>query len=454
METKAQKAIELRKQAGQKIDKMSAISDNAENEERVFNETEEEEYKQLKTDVESLQTRAARLEEEAKREARASKPATKTFIPGEMGGAFEKREKQKLISEYRFAKAIKAQMPNSKPLDGIEEEMRQEAIKEARDAGVTLDPKGIPVPAFFMSADKRYHNLSATERRDLTVGTDADGGYTVATDLGELIPALRPRLKVIELGATLLSGLQGNLDLPRQTAVASATWKAENAAAAESDATFDKISLTPNRLTAFTDVSNTLLTQSDAVTEGFVRRDLEIAVQTALDLAAINGSGTAPEPKGILNFAGIGSVAGGTNGAAPALAHLIDLETEIAVDNADVANMAYLTTPGVRGKLKKTALDAGSGRFVWEGMELNGYRAEVSTQIPSNLTKGSGTNLHAIIFGDWRSLLIGQWGGVNIIVNPYTRSKEDIVEVVVHSYWDTDLRHEESFSAMKDADIS
>jgi len=454
METKAQQAIELRKKAGENIDKMSAITAKVEKEERNYTEEEDKQYKTLENEVEGLQKRAARLEKQAEQEARSQKPVAKTVIPGEAGGASEKREKQKLISQYRFAKVIKAQMPNAPKLDGIEEEMRQEAVREAKEAGVQLDPKGIAVPGFFMSANKRYHNLGTIERRDLTVGTDADGGYTVATDLGELIPALRPRLKTIELGATLLSGLTGNLDIPRQTAVASASWKAENAASDESDATFDKISLTPNRLTAFTDVSNTLLTQSDAVTEAFVRRDLEIAVQTALDLAAINGSGTAPEPKGILNYSGIGSVAGGTNGAAPTLAHIIDLESEIAIDNADVINMAYLTTPGVRGKLKKTVLDAGSGFFIWQGMELNGYGAHISTQVPSDLTKGSGTDLHAIIFGNWQDLLIGQWGGVNILVNPYTRAKEDIVEVVVHSYWDVDLRHEESFAAMKDADIS
>lgn len=359
MKTKAQQAIELRNQANTKLDEMNGLVEAAETRNADFTEQEQTDYDNLKKEVESLQRRAGRLEASAATEARQQAPAT--VIPGEAGGNSEKREKQKIISEYRFANVIKAKLEN-RPLDGLEAEMHQEAREEAKANGVTLDISGVAVPAFFISADKRWHRMSNTERRDMVAGTDTAGGHTIETDLGELIPALRPKLKVVEMGATMLGGLQGNLDIPRQTTVTTATWKAENAAAAETTPAFDKISFTPNRLTAYTNVSNTLLAQSAIVTEGFVRRDLEIAVQTALDLAAINGSGTAPEPKGILNFAGIGSVAGGTNGAAPTLGNIIDLETEIAKDNADVANMAYLTTPGIRGKLKKTALDAGSGR--------------------------------------------------------------------------------------------
>lgn len=69
------------------------------------------------------------------------------------------------------------------------------------------------------------------------------------------------------------------------------------------------------------------------------------------------------------------------------------METALAVDNADTGNLAFLTTPGIRGVLKKTKIDAGSGQFVWgqDAQTLNGYRAAVSTQVPSDLTKGSSS---------------------------------------------------------------
>ena len=131
------------------------------------------------------------------------------------------------------------------------------------------------------------------------------------------------------------------------------------------------------------------------------------------------------------------------------------LKTEVATDNADMGRLNYLTTPGIRGLLKGTAKDAGSGQFVWgESSTLNGYNAAVSTQVPSNLTKGSGTSLHAIIFGNWEELIIAQWGGYDLVVDPYTSSKNALVTLVANSWWDIALRHAESFAAMKDAALS
>ena len=187
--------------------------------------------------------------------------------------------------------------------------------------------------------------------------------------------------------------------------------------------------------------------------EKFVQNDLLMAVMLAVDLAAINGPGSGGAPTGILNTSGIGTVSGGTNGAAPTWANIVGLEKEVAVDNADVGKLAYLTNPKVRGKLKTTETASGSGQFVWpvNGSELNGYTAGVSTQVPSNLTKGTGTDLSAILFGNFTDLLIGQWGGLDIIVDPYTRANEGQIKIVTNSFWDVLLRHPESFAAMVDA---
>ena len=255
------------------------------------------------------------------------------------------------------------------------------------------------------------------------------------------------------LGATVLTGLMGNVDFPRNDADATAVWEGENDANAETSPTFDRIQFSPKRLGAFTDISKQLMVQSSLDVEAFVRRRLSFAIAKALDSAAINGSGTAPEPRGILNTSGIGSVVGGTNGAVPDWADIVDLETEVAIDDADLGRLAYLTTPGIRGKLKKTLVDSGSGIFIWgtNSTEINGYRAAVSTQIPSTLTKGSASNCHAIIFGNWEELLIGQWAGVDIVVDPYSGAKNALVTLVVNSWWDVAVRHPASFAAMKDA---
>ena len=271
-----------------------------------------------------------------------------------------------------------------------------------------------------------------------------------------MIPFLDPRLQVEALGATVLTGLAGNLDIPKQSTIATAVWASEVASSTETNPTFAWLQLRPKRLTAFTPISKTLMVQSSFSIEQMVRRDLNRAIRIAWDRAAINGTGTSNQPTGILNMVGTGAVAGGTNGLAPTLSHIIDLETEIALDDADMGSLAYLTTPGIRGRLKKTEkFSSGTGMPVWEGSELNGYNAVVSTQVPSNLVKGaSGSVCHAIIFGNWSELILAQWGGLDITVDQYSRAKEAIVELVVHSWVDVGVRHAESFAVMKDALIA
>jgi len=427
------KIKELRERLGDVLEQMQLIADTAEAEQRDLTDEEVKQWDQLNEDAERIRKR---IEIAQKQEELRAKVAAVAYADG-WGATAEEKEKQQAQRRFSLLRAIEARI-EGRQLDGIELEMHQEAVKEARESGITIN--GIGLPGFFF------------EKRDLTVGTATAGGNTVATDLGDLIPALRPRLLTERLGATILTGLRGNLDLPRHSTTASASWYAENGTAAESDPAFDKISLSPKRLAATMDVSKQLIAQGSFDIEAFLRAELEAAIREAVDAAAINGSGTSNQPTGILNTSGIGVVSIGTNGGAPTHQHIIDLETEVAVDNADIGALAYLTTPGVRGRLKRTAVDAGSGQFVWQGNEMNGYRAEVSTQVPSNLTKGSGTNLHAILFGNWNDLIIANWAGVDIVVDPYTKATSALVAMTVNSYWDVALRHAESFAAVVDAD--
>lgn len=414
--------------------------------ERSLSEEQQTEWDSIESEINIKKKDLERaLKAEAIQDQKAAQEAQQRASRAkDKGQGGEKKEKRNAMKEYSFIRAINSMLPNGKPLDGIEREMHQEAEKEAQRTGKSLS--GVGVPSFFVDID---------QKRDLVVGTNTAGGHTVATDLDGFIAPLRPRLQVANLGATILSGLTSNVDIPRQTSTTSATWEGEQDTNEESNPAFDKISLTPKRLGAKTHISKQLLVQSSLGIENLVRNDLSIAIQTALDSAAINGSGTAPTPEGILNVTGIGSVAIGTNGGAPTRAHLIDLWKEIAIDNADQGALAFLTTPGVKAKLMNTLLDSGSGRFVWEQMEsLVGYRALTSTQVPSNLTKGTGTNLHAIIFGYWSDLLIGQWNGVDLVVDPYTLADTASVRLVINSWWDLAVRHAESFAAITDADIS
>lgn len=428
----------LKEERGKKTDRLNALLYEDKDGEKVKREqlTDEQktEWRTLVDEIKALDADIKLAEETEAIEARSA---------GEYINKENEEKEKRELGNYSYVKAIRSVI-TKKPLEGLELEMHQEAEKEARESGIMLQGVGIPSSIL---------NLKQPEKRDITT-TAAQGGYNIQTDVVGFVEALRNNMVVTGLGATVLTGLVGNVQIPRQATAASGTWEGENDANAESSQTFEPISLTPHRVGTYTDVSKLLMMQAANISvENFVKNDLETAVRLAIDLAAINGSGSSNQPTGILNTSGIGSVAGGTNGAAPDWEDIVDLESEVAVDNADVGKLAYLTNPKVRGKLKKTALDAGSGLFVWpaNSKELNGYPAAVSTQVPSNLTKGTGTSLSAIIFGDFSSLIIGQWGGLDMIVDPYTQATSSLVRIIINSWWDVGVRHAESFAAMLDA---
>lgn len=325
----------------------------------------------------------------------------------------------------------------------------QEAAAFERECSDAFAQKhGRAATGFFVPAE--------VQRRDLNVGTASAGGNTVATNLlaANFIDLLRNKMSLTGLGAQFLTGLVGNIAIPRQTGGATAYWVAESGAPTESQQAFDQVTMSPKTVGAFTDISRKLLLQSSIDVEGFVRNDLATVLALAIDLAGINGTGASNQPTGILNTAGIGDVAGGTNGLAPAWAHLVELETDVAVANADVGSMGYLTNAKVRGKLKTTQKIATYGDdMIWgDGNMINGYSAAVSNQVPSNLTKGTSVGVcSAILFGNFADLIIGQWGSLDLTVDPYTGSTSGTVRVVALQDVDIAVRHAVSFSAMLDA---
>lgn len=293
-------------------------------------------------------------------------------------------------------------------------------------------------------------------KRDLTVGTATAGGHTVATNLlaASFIELLRNKMVVIKAGAQMLTGLVGNIAIPRQTGGATAYWVAESGAPTESQQAFDQVAMTPKTVGAFTDISRKLLLQSSMDVEAFVRNDLGTILALEIDRVSLHGSGSGAEPTGIFNTSGIGDVAGGTNGAAPSWANIVELETDVSVANADVGTLAYITNSKVRGKLKTTEKASNTAQFVWgdSAQPLNGYVAHVSNQVRSDLTKGTSSGVaSAIFFGNWADLIIGQWGVLDVMVDPYTGSTAGTVRVVALQDVDIAVRHPASWSVMKDA---
>jgi HK97 family phage major capsid protein/HK97 family phage prohead protease len=372
------------------------------------------------------------------------------------------------VERYSFLRALLAASDpvNAHKLAPFELECSTAAQKRRGDSRDKTREHALTVPVDVLRARLPGATSEALARaarllaqRDLTVGTATAGGHLVATDLlgASFIDLLRNAMVLDRMGMTMLTDLNGNVAIPRQTGAATTYWVAEGGAPTESQQAVDQVTLSPKTLGAYTDYSRRLLLQSSVDVEAFVRADLAAIVGLAIQAAVINGSGASNQPLGILNTSGIGSVAGGTNGGAPTYDHMVDLESAVANANAAAGQLAYLTNTKVRGKLRKTEEFATTnGRPVWtsasgvDGVVL-GYPAVVTNSVPSDLTKGSGTALSAIVFGNWADLLLGMWGGLDLMVDPYALATSGGRRLIALQDLDVAVRHPESFAAMKDA---
>ena len=374
-----------------------------------------------------------------------------------------------ILSRMGKAKPIEAVAPQDMEIGLTQSEARKYSIIRAVNAQIDKDWSNAGFERECSMAVAQKHKRAAqgffvpveVMKRDLNIGTATAGGNLVPTDYlgGSFIDMLRAKSQVMRLGATMLDGLSGNVAIPRKTSGSTAYWVAEGVAPTESQPAFDQVTLTPNTVGGFTDYTRKMLLQASPDIEMLVRGDLASTIALEVDRVAIEGSGSGSEPTGILNTTGVGVVAIGTNGGALTWDHIVDLEGEVAVDNADEGALAYLTNSTVRKSLKKTtkvSADAGAG-FIWEpGNEagfgrLNGYQAAVSNNVPADLTQGTGTNLSAVIFGNFADLLIGQWSVLDIMVDPYTFSSTGTVRIVALQDVDLAVRHAQSFAAITDA---
>ena len=331
------------------------------------------------------------------------------------------------------------ELSEGRGLTGLEAEVAEMGAEEYRRMGLTAN--GAVVPSAFIRAAQGQN-----------AGTAVDGGNLVETMAARYVEALKEKLVVAQLGATVLTDLLGEVPVITSAAI-SADWGAEGAAASTKKANYAKAVMKPHRNSVNVVVTKDLLRQTSFDVEQDLINKITEAHAVLLESAAIAGKGTDNEPKGILNTAGIGDVVMGTNGAAISWKKVVELETKVNSVNANRGRMAYLTNAKVFGALKTTEKATGSGRFIMEDAaagRCNGYVTEFSNLVPSNLTKGSGSNLSAMIFGNFQDLYIGQWGGLDIVVDPYTSKKTAEIEICLNAWNDVLVAEPKSFAAIKD----
>ena len=423
---------EIREAKTAAVTDMRRLIDTAQGEKRSLNPAEQTAFEAFKSKVVGLEADEGRAVFMNELERRSAGQA----ITGSGDKSFDAE-----CRAFSLSKAIAAQMPNSNVEAGREREIGQEL---ARRSGRKFEGIAVPVSVF--------------EERILTTAIPGagPGSNIIATDYrGDLfIDRLRNAIKVRQLGATVLSGLVGNVDIPRLKASTTTGWVAENTPLTPADPQFDKVSMTPRHCGALVEYSRNMIQQASPDVEQLMRRDMAMMLAEAIDTAAINGSGTGANPRGILNVANIGNVAIGANGGPINWAAVIDLIG--AVETVNATGNGFLTNTRVTRtarKTLKTATDTASNMVMTSPNELAGYQLQATNLVPNTLTKGTSASVCSpLIFGNWADLLLGYWSELDVLVNPFESSAyaKGNVQVRAMLTMDVQVRQAASFAAILD----
>ena len=416
------KLHDLLEQRAAAVAEMRALVDKAETEKRDLNQDEDTKFGELKTKLADLDKKIERAR--TLQEAERSAPAV--IVSGRLGdGQYETRARQ-----FSLVKAINAAMGD--PIDvGFEREISQEVVRRSQRKF-----QGIPVP------DEYFH----VEKRTQLVGSSAADLYQTQHRPDLFIDALRDRIVVGQLGATVLSGLVGDQDIPRQTGSSTAQWVGEDGALSETDASFDDVTLSPKTVGAVTSYSRRTLINATPGIEGIVRNDLASVIANAIDLKALTGDGTGNTPTGILHASGVHVLSLAT----PSWAEVLEFPARIQSSNADIGSLAWvLTAAGVKLLRSTPKVSSTDSVMIMESTNnLVGYPAAVT----QSLTTEGSPETSLAVFGAFSQLLVGYWSGVDILANPFDSTAYLRGRVLLRAMRDLDVgvRHGQSFAVSTD----
>lgn len=277
-------------------------------------------------------------------------------------------------------------------------------------------------------------------KRDLTAATSGAAIVDTTTGGANFIEILRNKLVMSKLGGVVLSGLSGNVAIPKQTGTATAYWINEGGDTTASELGLGLIELKPKTVSAKTAYTRQMLLQGNPEIEALVMNDLAANIALAIDKAAISGTGANGQPLGILNTTGINGV---DCSAGLSWVKVVDFDTQIANSNADIDNMNFIAGAGVTGKLKTTLKNANGSEYLLEKGEVNGYNHHRTNQVAVN----------TLLFGDFSQMIMGLWGGLDIMIDPY--EKADSGGIVIRAFQSVDIgvKYAEAFTATTNIDV-
>lgn len=333
------------------------------------------------------------------------------------------------VEEARNFSFVKLLNAMANPTDAS---AQKTAEKELEYCSKAADKYGVKNKGIIIPAEALVTPLAPKNAINTTVGAPL---IPTTLEMGSFIDLLRNKCVILQV-ARQLNGLVGNIDIPRQTAGATGYWVGEDTAPTSSNATFDTLQLRMKTVAGNTYVTRNMLKQTTLDMEAFVREDLATALALALDKAALYGTGSNNQPLGLSGTTGVNSVNFATANK-PTYEELVQMETEIGLDNAAVDSMAYIINAGTKGHCKTTQKFTGTnGAPIWEdGNQINGYKALVTNQV----------NTGDVFLGNWSDFIVGLFGGLEILVDPYSYSNKGAIQVTGFQDVDFGARHAESF---------
>lgn len=358
--------------------------------------------------------------------------------------------------DSRISEIEKAITPRKVSLPGVNEEKEKFSFARAFYAIASGD---------WSEAGFEREVFDNTRKQMSTVA--GSGGWFVPSQyIAEIIEMLRAKAVVIEMGATVLDGLTASpVEIPRQSSASTAYWVGENVSITESMIGDERLSLTPKSVAALVKTSMRLVKLSSPAVETLIRNDIAKQIALAIDLAALRGSGTESTPRGIKNTTGVSTVAIGANGGDFTHAIAQNMITEVEASDALEGNPGFVFHSRIKNKLKKERIaqfsgDTG-GAYVILPMtdqmlaDSIGYKYGTSNQIPTNLVKGTSTDCSEVYFGNWADLIIGQWGGLELMASKEASTAFERNQLWIRAIQEVDiaLRHPKSFCVCSDARV-
>jgi len=393
-------SVELRQERAGLIEESNVMLETCKTEARNLTDDEQVSYDAKMESIDKLKKDIEMVERQEKLNAEIAANVASAPV-----------SESKEVRDYSFFKAIQGSVNGN--LDGIEKEMHEEAVNEARSAGRSIN--GLGIPSFLMES-----------RANVTQGTSAIAPTAVLA----YADAMREASVFDKVGANILTGLSANTTIP-VTGASTVEWEGEVAAANDGGTNFGKVELTPTRLAAYVNISKQLLLQNGAGAEQAIIRDLGRAVGQKMDAAIFSTANVAGAP------ASLGTLTTGSiTEQAPYAANssiytdLVQAEKALAEAGGLEGNLSYVCSPALMADIKQAAQVAGvSAGF--QGGIVNGYK----TFFTNGCTK-NGTTSADFFFGDFSKLYVGMFGGLDIMVDPYSEAKNGQTQLVLNQYMD------------------